>query len=245
MSDQRIIMLNDLQPGHKYQIRVTAFNEAGSTEAEYHFFTPISSLQNDEAIILMGSRSTSSVPFYADVLVVVPSVISFVVIVVLLSLVYIIFTRKPRHTNNIYGNFNDQNKFPNETNESVIMGELEAKYASNLNGGFNTSNNTTDLKGFQVTGNNGGGCVAAMNQNVVHFQSPYAMTNIKEKIGNEERYPLNHLNMSPMKTANYSIEHDGIYATVKRTPRPPRSDVHIYQFPRMTRIIPPNAYSQL
>ena len=129
MSDQRTIVLNDLLPGHKYQIRVTAYNEAGSTEAEYHFITPMSSLQSnnynnnklfgfaillsihffcfmftdDQAIILMGSRSTSSVPFYADVLVVVPSVISFVVIVVLLSLVYIIFTRKPRHTNNIYG----------------------------------------------------------------------------------------------------------------------------------------------
>nr|XP_027200228.1 Down syndrome cell adhesion molecule-like protein Dscam2 isoform X2 [Dermatophagoides pteronyssinus] len=228
MSDQRTIVLNDLLPGHKYQIRVTAFNEAGSTEAEYHFITPMSSLQNDQAIILMGSRSTSSVPFYADVLVVVPSVISFVVIVVLLSLVYIIFTRKPRHTNNIYGNFNDQNKFTTEGNESVIMGELEAKYANNLNGGFNTN---TDLKGYPVAGN-GGGCVATMNQNVVHFQSPYAMTNIQEKAGNEERYPLNHLNMSPMKAANYSIEHDGIYATVKRTPRPPRSDVHIYQFPR-------------
>ncbi|KAH9415976.1 hypothetical protein DERP_000471, partial [Dermatophagoides pteronyssinus] len=269
MSDQRTIVLNDLLPGHKYQIRVTAFNEAGSTEAEYHFITPMSSLQSnnindddnfnkifsiessliysffsivfsdDQAIILMGSRSTSSVPFYADVLVVVPSVISFVVIVVLLSLVYIIFTRKPRHTNNIYGNFNDQNKFTTEGNESVIMGELEAKYANNLNGGFNTN---TDLKGYPVAGN-GGGCVATMNQNVVHFQSPYAMTNIQEKAGNEERYPLNHLNMSPMKAANYSIEHDGIYATVKRTPRPPRSDVHIYQFPRTTRIIPPNAYS--
>ncbi|KAH7636186.1 mdscam3 [Dermatophagoides farinae] len=228
MSDQRTIVLNDLLPGHKYQIRVTAYNEAGSTEAEYHFITPMSSLQNDQAIILMGSRSTSSVPFYADVLVVVPSVISFVVIVVLLSLVYIIFTRKPRHTNNIYGNFNDQNKFTTEGNESVIMGELEAKYANNLNGGFNTN---TDLKGYQIAGN-GGGCVATMNQNVVHFQSPYAMSNIHEKTGNEERYPLNHLNMSPMKAANYSIEHDGIYATVKRTPRPPRSDVHIYQFPR-------------
>lgn len=51
----------------------------------------------------MGSRASSSVPFYADILVVVPSVISFVVVVVLLSLVYIIFTRKPRHPNDIYG----------------------------------------------------------------------------------------------------------------------------------------------
>lgn len=101
----------------------------------------------------------------------------------------------------VLGNFNDQNKFTTEGNESVIMGELEAKYANNLNGGFNTN---TDLKGYQIAGN-GGGCVATMNQNVVHFQSPYAMSNIHEKTGNEERYPLNHLNMSPMKAANVSI----------------------------------------
>ena len=50
-----------------------------------------------------GSNGSSSVPFYADFLVIVPSVISFVVVVVLLSLVYIIFTRKPRHPNDIYG----------------------------------------------------------------------------------------------------------------------------------------------
>ncbi|KPM09058.1 down syndrome cell adhesion molecule-like protein [Sarcoptes scabiei] len=109
MSDQRTIVLNDLVPGHKYQIRITAFNEAGSTEAEYHFMTPIASLQNDQAVVLMGSsRSSSSVPFYADVLVVVPSVISSIVIVVLLTLVYVIFTRKPRHTSNIYGKLNDR-----------------------------------------------------------------------------------------------------------------------------------------
>lgn len=47
MSDQRTIVLNDLLPGHKYQIRVTAYNEAGSTEAEYHFITPMSSLQSN------------------------------------------------------------------------------------------------------------------------------------------------------------------------------------------------------
>lgn len=39
MSDQKLIVLNDLMPGNKYQIRITAFNEAGSTEAEYHFMT--------------------------------------------------------------------------------------------------------------------------------------------------------------------------------------------------------------
>ena len=60
-------------------------------------------IADDGPAVLVGSRATSSVPFYADILVVVPSVISFVVVVVLLSLVYIIFTRKPRHPNDIYG----------------------------------------------------------------------------------------------------------------------------------------------
>ena len=44
-ADQKLILLSDLQPGSKYQLRVTAFNQAGSTEAEYSFLTPITSYQ--------------------------------------------------------------------------------------------------------------------------------------------------------------------------------------------------------
>ncbi|UXI20602.1 Brain-specific angiogenesis inhibitor 1 [Sarcoptes scabiei] len=275
MSDQRTIVLNDLVPGHKYQIRITAFNEAGSTEAEYHFMTPIASLQNDQAVVLMGSsRSSSSVPFYADVLVVVPSVISSIVIVVLLTLVYVIFTRKPRHTSNIYGDFNENNKYSSEANESVIMGELEAKFVQNLNNGFG-GNGDASMKAYgslncpsmigptvTQTAPNTSNNKNANNSgsNSIRFQSPYAMTNINnngksdggdEIVGSgvgglgcdvlvggniEDRFQLNHHLSSPRKTANYSMEHDEIYATVKRTPRPPRSDVHIYQFPRVSTI---------
>lgn len=83
------------------------------------------------------------------------------------------------------------------------MGELEAKYANNLNGFNGEHKNYTT-----VIAN----CVPA-NANV-HFQSPYAMTNIEKTnttgaavMGpggpvTEERYPLNHLNLSPLKAAN-------------------------------------------
>ncbi|KAI2811059.1 hypothetical protein BLOT_002229 [Blomia tropicalis] len=218
LPDQKLIQLNDLSPGSKYRLRITAFNEAGSTEAEYNFMT---SYQDDAPVILMGSRATSSsVPFYADILVVVPSVISFVVVVVLLSLVYIIFTRKPRQPNDIYGNFDGDHKLHGEANESVIMGDLDMNH-NNGKKGLNLENK------FQQS-NHHNGTIGPIHSspNVVHFQTPYAMTNIAET---EERLQMNEIHGSPLKS--YNLNHDGIYATVKRTPRAPRSDVHIYQYP--------------
>lgn len=155
----------------------------------------------------MGSHS-SSVPFYADVLVVIPSVISFVVVVVLLSLVYIIFTRKPRHPNDIYGkpawntsaiswliysltlgNFNGDSKLQNDTNESVIMGDLDCKTEMKKTPGL-------EHKYHQMAG-----CPA----NAVQFQSPYAMTNLQRD--HEERLQLNHMTLrgSPMKAVNLNF----------------------------------------
>lgn len=110
--ESKTIHLTDLKPGGRYQLRVTAYNEAGSTEAEYGFMTPLASERalfgesSADGLGLLGARPASAVPFYADILVLVPSVISFVVVVVLLTLVYVIFTRKPRNPNNsIYGQY--------------------------------------------------------------------------------------------------------------------------------------------
>jgi hypothetical protein len=128
ITDQKHIVLSDLIPSTAYDIKITAFNEAGSTEAQYSFTTsplPILGFYcgtlsyqfsrkklisktysvlklDDEPGILSSSKSATPVPFYADVLVVVPSIISLVVVIILLSLVYVIFTRKPRHGSNVY-----------------------------------------------------------------------------------------------------------------------------------------------
>lgn len=75
------------------------------------------------------------------------------------------------------------------------------------------------------------------NFNVPHnaFQSPYAMTSMADP---SQRFQTLS-STSPMKYAagqqQYMQHHMGseIYATVKRTPRPRRDDVHIYQYPRM------------
>ena len=89
------------------------------------------------------------------------------------------------------------------------MGELEAKYAMNNMNGFNGNG----LPGGAAVGGGGGTSVVdhkshyPANASMVHFQSPYAMTNIEKSAAvvatnaNEERYPLNHLNLSPMKSA--------------------------------------------
>jgi len=202
-TDQKYIVLSDLMPSTTYDLKITAFNEAGSTEALYSFTTttPIA-LQDDDSAVLMGSKSATAVPFYADVLVVVPSIISLVVVIILLSLVYVIFTRKPRHGSNIYANYSPDKLQQN--NETLNLTQLDQSHVKKL--------------AIQED---------SCTQNLVHYPTPYAMTKISE---NEERVPLNVMSRSsPLKS--YNPEHDAIYATVKRTPRPPRSDVHIYQYP--------------
>lgn len=138
----------------------------------------------------MGSHSVSTVPFYADILVVVPSVISFVVVVVLLTLVYIIFTRKPRHPNDIYGHYNGDQKLQSEGNESVIMGELDVnhngKKGVNLEGGYH---------------HQGQMCPMQSNTSNINFQTPYAMTNFKQG-GDDRRQMSAHMTLrgSPHKS---------------------------------------------
>ena len=85
-------------------------------------------------------------------------------------------------------NFDGENKLQNETNESVTMGDLEL----NHNG----------KKGIHLE-NKQPNCQAATNcQNVVHFQSPYAMTKISE----EERLQLNQsFRSSPLKSVSLFI----------------------------------------
>ena len=39
VENNRIVILNDLMPSTTYDLKITAFNEAGSTEAQYSFVT--------------------------------------------------------------------------------------------------------------------------------------------------------------------------------------------------------------
>lgn len=87
------------------------------------------------------------------------------------------------------GNFDGDNKLQSETNESVIMGELDLNHNGTKGLGLENKYPNTN-------------CQAANSPNVVHFQTPYAMTNIAD---NEERLQLNQLNQmcgSPLKSVS-------------------------------------------
>lgn len=96
------------------------------------------------------------------------------------------------HPKKNVGDFNENNKYSSEANESVIMGELEAKFVQNLNNGFG-GNGDASMKAYgslncpsmigptvTQTAPNTSNNKNANNSgsNSIRFQSPYAMTNI-------------------------------------------------------------------
>ena len=84
----------------------------------------------------------------------------------------------------LIGNFDGDNKLQSETNESVIMGDLDLNHNGKKGLGLeNKYPNTT--------------CQPTNGTNVVHFQTPYAMTNIAD---NDERLQLNQMCGSPLKS---------------------------------------------
>lgn len=100
---------------------------------------------------------------------------------------------------NFTGNFDGDHKLQSETNESVIMGDLDL----NHNG----------KKGYSLENTNkfpiGVNCPTQSSPNLVHFQTPYAMTNIECSAGSvgstacEERMQLGQLKQlrgSPLKS---------------------------------------------
>lgn len=56
--DQKLILLGDLKKNEKYQVRITAFNEAGSTEAEYGFHTSFQGMFYLELVTLPSAPLT-------------------------------------------------------------------------------------------------------------------------------------------------------------------------------------------
>ena len=51
IENSRIVILNDLMPSTTYDLKITAFNEAGSTEAQYSFVT--SSIASQQGNLLI------------------------------------------------------------------------------------------------------------------------------------------------------------------------------------------------
>lgn len=73
----------DLESGTGYELRVTAYNNAGSTQAEYLFST-LSSNGNNR-LHEDHPHESETTPPYLDALVLVPSVISMLAVIVAIA----------------------------------------------------------------------------------------------------------------------------------------------------------------
>ncbi|RWS26404.1 Down syndrome cell adhesion molecule-like protein Dscam2 [Leptotrombidium deliense] len=147
---EKTIVITDLLPSSTYDLKITATNEGGPTEAQY-FFTTL---------------------------------------------------HAPRGTNaGVY----DTAKCQSQT-ETLRLSDMDQNHLKKL---------STDSNSGLDSG---------------YYPSPYAMTKIEmSERGLNPNIPHSHT--SPMKPHVITTDGEPLYATVKRTPRPPRSDVHIYHYP--------------
>ncbi|XP_022242324.1 Down syndrome cell adhesion molecule homolog [Limulus polyphemus] len=190
--DQKQVTIPTLIPGTRYEVKITAQNKAGSTEAEYSFVTVSTSKMFSTPIpILIGEK----VPFYLDLNIILPTGVSFVVVVVVMFLVSAIVRRRSSSESSISGS-SVYNCRKMQTREAVQLSSLD-----NQNSIKKSSASPSRTKSFT-------------------YPQPYATTQLSgsedKKLGDVDDYSL--------------AKDEPLYATVKRTPRPPRSEVHLYDY---------------
>ncbi|XP_022248096.1 Down syndrome cell adhesion molecule-like protein Dscam2, partial [Limulus polyphemus] len=191
-SNRKQITIPSLTPGTRYQVKVTAHNEAGATEAEYLFVTQTMTTMYTTSIpILIGEK----IPFYLDLNIILPTGVSFVVVVVVMFLVCVIVRRRSSTESSISGS-SVYNCRKIQTRENVQLSNLD-----NKNSIKKTSASPSRAKSFT-------------------YPQPYATTQLS---GSEDR------KVGDVDDCSLAKD-EPLYATVKRTPRPPRSEVHVYDY---------------
>ncbi|XP_055679736.1 cell adhesion molecule Dscam2 isoform X1 [Lutzomyia longipalpis] len=149
---ERIYTVNDLSPSTKYQLKVTAHNNAGSTVAIYNFTT-----LSPQGIVYPGdhppsvSHNLGESSFYANFKVLLPISLSILILLSLIAAVLIIRKRK----------MNAQNRVPSSSiSESPSLANLQNKanrdqqyLAVRCNQGSNRNSNSADSGSFKAEGN--------------------------------------------------------------------------------------------
>uniref|UniRef100_T1KQ15 Down syndrome cell adhesion molecule n=1 Tax=Tetranychus urticae TaxID=32264 RepID=T1KQ15_TETUR len=210
--DEKDILLNNLRPATNYDLKITATNEAGPIQAAYSFKTSFKANRGHSLIGNEASKSSADHSLYLDMNLLLPTTITIgVTFIILTFLVCLIFLKKRQNNISFYENpgIYDSGKCE-PVNESVRLTQLDA-------GSMKKST---------------GDAASALDSG--YFPSPYAMTKIENEknevngvLQMETKRPIN----SPIKKHSTSESGEPLYATVKRTPRPPRSDVHVYHYP--------------
>jgi len=108
-AEQRQVVLKDLRPSTVYEVKISAMNEAGTTESNYNFTTgsliraiPAIVSGNDMASI-HGSSVVPSPLHLFDPNLILPTTIAIVMVILLIFVVRIWFLRKRQNHSNFYG----------------------------------------------------------------------------------------------------------------------------------------------
>ncbi|KAI1289730.1 Down syndrome cell adhesion molecule -like protein [Halotydeus destructor] len=240
--DQKQVLVSDLLPGTLYDLKITAINEAGPTEALYSFYTV--SLIKAPATVY-GNEASSSSPSSSlalDLDLLLPTSISLVIVLLVILLASVCHLRKRRLANNMSfldstgGGLYDISK-PESGPEAIGLSEMDSlKQLKKLNCENVASANNGGHVVLGAASNNGGpGIVHVTSGSVLdgaYYPSPYAASQVNgDDEGQSSVHVLHHHQTSMKKMCHDDREPEPLYATVKRTPRAPRSDVHIYQCP--------------
>jgi hypothetical protein len=227
---EKQLILKDLLPSTVYDIRISAVNEAGVTEAAYNFTTG-SLIRAIPASNDMASIHGSAVPAPLTIdPIILPTTIAVVSLLLLFVVVKMWFFRK-RHTpspsNGVYGSsYGSQGVYDMTKSqagaESLCLTDMGT---------------TCGVK--KVNGCGGSGSSDDSNRDSgVCYPSPYELTKLTcdSNVGLETVTLVRQTNghTMPLKTGNGNLDSNGqepMYATVKRTPRAPRNECHVYQYP--------------
>ncbi|XP_061500110.1 cell adhesion molecule Dscam2 isoform X1 [Anopheles gambiae] len=117
---ERIFTVTDLQPATKYQLRVTAYNNAGATMAVYNYTTlTAQGVMVYPDITNPVSPHMGENPFYANVKVILPLCLSILILFALVAAALLIRKRK----------LNNQNRIPSTSmSESPSIANIQNKH---------------------------------------------------------------------------------------------------------------------
>lgn len=162
-----------------------------------------------------SSSTSSSSPIHLDMSLILPTAISLVIVFLVILLGSVWHLRRRQSNTSFYGSPGVYDSAKSDGNETIRLAELDQNHSKKLN------------------------CDASSALDSGYYPSPYAMTQFNSN-GGDVQCGVHLMDTLPMHTSPLKAmasegregrDNEPLYATVKRTPRASRSDVHIYQFP--------------
>ncbi|CAG2161346.1 unnamed protein product [Oppiella nova] len=220
-SSQKSLLIDGLSSNSWYYIQITAYSQAGSSQAEYNFLTRtthnynLNADINEEAVILSDYKTSVLLEFE----VILPLTLSGIVVVAVTLLVCVVIHRRhPNdtfHSSNTSRMSNGKQNILNADNDNVNLCDMDKTATT---GTANRNQMTAGAGEYQMSHN---------QQKCIYFPTPYATTQIDETL---VEYVDN--SGTIRKVSDCGGGGGGQYATVKRmTPKMhPKSDLHIYSY---------------